>query len=147
VLPAAKVTDGAVLNTLSPRGTLTVSKQGNTVELVFPEVELNPAAETAAERAEEETEHKAHKHPAGTDTADVVATNLTFDGPFVPGKSTYVIHAIDEVMIPASAAAAARALIKPAAGAAAKPAAGAAAKPAATAAMRPAAAAGGRKLL
>jgi hypothetical protein len=40
-----------------------------------------------------------------TKSSDVEGVDLTFDGKYTPGKSTYIVHAIDEVLIPQSAVA------------------------------------------
>ena len=37
-------------------------------------------------------------------TSDVVGADLTFDGPFAASKRAYVVHAIDDVMVPDAAA-------------------------------------------
>lgn len=143
VVPADKVTNGAVLTTLAPKGTLKVYRKGKVLELVRPETNLvEEATVVVPEPADDgkdndkddaddapghkDVDHDAHGHPEGTEADSIVATDLTFEGPYVPGKSTYIVHAIDEVMVPPSAVAAANAL---AARAPAKPAA-AAAKPA-----------------
>jgi hypothetical protein len=161
VVPAAKVTDGAVLATLSPKDSLKVYRKGKDIELLRPEVALTelevnvpdaPDADDADDAAEEKErpgkkDHDAHGHPDGMEADAVVAADLTFEGPFVPGKSTYIVHAIEDVMIPPSAAAAAAALApKPAAAgaAAAAAAAKAAAKPAAPAAKAAVPAAAGK---
>jgi hypothetical protein len=125
-----------------------VVAKGKTLELVRPEVDVRdlvvevadvPAAAAAAaeDKDADDQDEAAAKAPGraakdGEDSDTIVAADLTFDGPYVPGKSAYIVHAIDGVMIPRSAV---PADAKPAAGAAAAGATAAtAAKPAAAAA-------------
>jgi len=94
VLPADKLKAGTVLNTLAPKATLKVyvPKSGG-LELIHPEVHLDDD--------EEEAHETDHGH-ADEHADDVVATNLTFEGPYKPG-SKYVVHAVDHVMVPQAA--------------------------------------------
>jgi hypothetical protein len=39
-----------------------------------------------------------------TKSSDVHGVDLTFDGKYTPGRSNYIVHAIDEVMVPSSVA-------------------------------------------
>lgn len=156
ILPAAGLKDGQALTTLlaEKKPTLTVHKDKGTVELVHPEVEFEEAGDDHAGHAhaeEDEDEHEGHGHEEGTHADSVVAADLTFEGAYAAGKSKYIVHAIDHVMVPEAAlpglkkaqAAIAKSAAKPSA--AAKPA--APAKPAAAAKPAVAAKPAGRKLM
>ena len=106
VLPAAKLKDGAVLTTALPKATLRLlaDADGWDVAHLGPEHEEHEGEEEGEDEEEEEAEDKRLK--PGEHTDEVVATDLTFEGPFSPKASKYVVHALSEVMVPLAAEAA-----------------------------------------
>ena len=99
VLPAAKLKDGAVLTTALPKATLRLLADADGWDVAH----LGPEEEGKDEEGEE-AEDKRLK--PGEHTNEVVATDLTFEGPFSPKASKYVVHALSEVMVPLAAEAA-----------------------------------------
>ncbi|GBF97435.1 hypothetical protein Rsub_09601 [Raphidocelis subcapitata] len=94
VVPASALKDGATIATLLPKETLKVAVDGKDVELVHPEVDID---------GDDADDKDADDH--GDDHGDeIVSVDQTFEGPYRPSFSTYIVHGIDHVMVPKSAA-------------------------------------------
>ncbi|KAI8466895.1 MAG: hypothetical protein J3K34DRAFT_524143 [Monoraphidium minutum] len=96
VLPKSKLKDGMMLTPLLAKAKpykVVLAKDGS-VSLLHPEVEIepyNPDTRPAAPEAPEEHED------------ELVVLDRTFEGAFAPGKSKYVVHVVDHVIVPEAA--------------------------------------------
>ena len=108
ILPAGSLKDGQAITTLlneKKPTSLTIHKENGVVELVHPDGEFEEAGGDHGGHMhdEEADEHESHGHEEGTHADELVAADLTFEGVYTSGKSKYIVHAIDHVMIPEAA--------------------------------------------
>lgn len=91
MLTSDKLTNGlSFLTTLPNSKPLKVHKTKEEFELLHPQVYIHDDDD------QDDEEHDG-------DFAEIEGADLTFEGPFNKSKKTYVVHAIDSVLIPEAA--------------------------------------------
>lgn len=97
VLPSPALKNGQAVATLlaEKKPTLKIMVDAEGVDLVHPDIGFEPLGAPPEPKAPAEP-----GVPAGMHADEVVAADLTFEGPFVAGKSKYVVHSISDVLVP-----------------------------------------------